>query len=778
MNKKVLLLAFWLLVLSGLAGFPAHAERVWWDGSRDAEDAPPGKLLSDNSGYWGDSVLTGVDYRYETEPNSPADIVASDAATFGRRLLNGVPMGDWYVPVGLSNSPIVVVFDFKRVCTFSEIDVVTQSNKVTLKIEIGDAGQGPWRLAFERPLDQSPDRNFHRVPLTQRPKGQFLRLTVDAQIPGQQPTTFLNEVIAWGDAQITPETPEAFNPVAPTPVIAGIAFPSIPGADKSSFSDAQFWEWERNMGKLLDPPAVWSQVPTWDNITNRPILPGAAQINRPVSLAMARNETECAAIALTNTTMTEPLDLEVKLGAFKPVGKTPPIRTATVSQISGELRVAGTVPTRTFGVGISPLLSADNKLDDGMMRRYLTNAAGIENFPRLKLSPAGSAVLWLSVQTQGVAPGVYEAQLSYQTVGKNRKSGRASLPVRVEVLDVTLPNPAVWVQTYSGTTTMFPFEYGDRAIREVDYKQSLGVTVWHELPEPNSIAALARKRGRAIHHIYILPRRFIEGGYNATLKPEQLTEKDATEITEYVKETVKHTRELGLTYNDWYGELWDEPGAGNAAIFEALARIVKKADPQVRLYCNPLFWYGENVAGDDIAYPALQPWYRELVDISAPIELLLFNRPKLQPLFDAPRDINAFYTVSTHVTRGEQAAHVERYRRLAWQAFSRGWDGWGFYAYYAPLGSPWNDLDGVQNLPDYTMVYPGPRGPIPTRQSESLREGWEDYRLLSLLKERGRKAELDAILKAYAAGQSPQTLRLQALRAAANDNKKPLPPKK
>ena len=27
---------------------------------------------------------------------------------------------------------------------------------------------------------------------------------------------------------------------------------------------------------------------------------------------------------------------------------------------------------------------------------------------------------------------------------------------------------------------------------------------------------------------------------------------------------------------------------------------------------------------------------------------------------------------------------------------------------------------------DYQMVYPGPRGPIPTRQSEALREGYED----------------------------------------------------
>jgi len=66
-NKRLLIrkiaLFVWSFLVSGLIILPAHAERIWWDGSRDAENAPPGKLLSDNAGYWGDSVLTGVDYR-------------------------------------------------------------------------------------------------------------------------------------------------------------------------------------------------------------------------------------------------------------------------------------------------------------------------------------------------------------------------------------------------------------------------------------------------------------------------------------------------------------------------------------------------------------------------------------------------------------------------------------------------------------------------------------------------------------------------------------------
>ena len=45
----------------GILAAPAAADRIWWDGSRDDGAGPPGKLLSDNEGYWGDCVLTGVE---------------------------------------------------------------------------------------------------------------------------------------------------------------------------------------------------------------------------------------------------------------------------------------------------------------------------------------------------------------------------------------------------------------------------------------------------------------------------------------------------------------------------------------------------------------------------------------------------------------------------------------------------------------------------------------------------------------------------------------------
>ena len=145
----------------------ARADRLWWDGSRDAAEDPPGKLLSDNAGYWGDCVLTGVDYTYETEPTNPADLWRDSKDRFGRRLLDGRPAGNWWVPVGVNPGiPMVVTFDFKRDCTFSEIDVCTRTRTVAITAQCADDAAGPWHPVLSRGLDQCPESVFQRLPVS------------------------------------------------------------------------------------------------------------------------------------------------------------------------------------------------------------------------------------------------------------------------------------------------------------------------------------------------------------------------------------------------------------------------------------------------------------------------------------------------------------------------------------------------------------------------------------------------------------------------------------
>lgn len=737
------------IVLMTACGY-CPAGTLWWDGSHDAADAPPGKLLSDNDGYFGDCILTGVTYSYETEPTNPADIWRDDATRYGRRLLDGRPAGNWWVPVGVNGKPLAVVFDFQRPCAFTEVDVCSRSRQVGIEVACGDGPDGPWRPAFSRPREQAPDEAFRRCPLADGAEGRYLRLSVDGG-----GISYVDEVLVWGDASAEADIPEDYRPVVPPALPTEIAFSGIPGIEKTTFSDARFWDWQREIGSHARQPVVWWRVATWSSITDTPLLPEAASITDSVQITMARNETECVALALTNTSCEAPREVTLKLSEFRAEGG------AGQDALGGGLSVAGAIGSRHYGVNLGPLLTADNMPGESLLRRYLTNGAGISAFPRVTLSRAGSAVLWLSVTSDNAPPGRYLARLSCG-------SGPA-LIVRVHVLDVTLPAPPVWLNTWSGTTSMFPFVYDDRAPREVAYKQSLGISVWNGFPEPGTDAEIAHRSGRAVFHLYGVPDKYVHGGYAGRIKPEELGEEDQQAISEHVASLVRRATELGLDYDDWYGEIWDEPGPGNSALYGALARMMKQADPRVQVYCNPCFWSGNGVLGDAEVYGALSPWYREYVDISVPLYLLVRDHPQSYGLFDAPRAVRASYAVSTQSAKSEQAPQVQAYRRMAWDAFSRGWNGWGFYSYYAPRGNPWNDMDAdwIEDRPDYLMVYPGPRGPIATRQSEAVREGWEDYCLLTLLREWGAGAEVEQILQAYADGAEPEALRLRALRAAA-----------
>ncbi len=753
-----------ITMLTTWIGLSVSAERIWWDGSRESITVPlPGKLLSDNPGYWGPQVFTGVRYVYEgRQPANPPDRLDGREGTFGNRLLDGRARGDWHIPVGIEGRPpvLTVVFDFQRPCRFAEVHLSTRSRQVAITVEVREDTQAPWRTVYNLPRDACPDRMFHRFPLAPPADGRYLRLRLEAE----GLSTYLEEVWVWGEAEVSAAYPEHIVPrvVPPDQPEDGPAiFHSVPGIAATGFTMDQYAAWQAQIGDAARALAVWSRlpVPEGELDLDRPVLPEAESLHPRLTLTLARNERENILLALTSTGRDALAALDLEPVVFEAVTEGgAPSRSEGIRAV---FHAGGALPTRREGgdIRIRPFFPADNLPGPAFLRRYLANPESLVDFPRLHLASGESAILLLSVATDQAEPGTYRARIGY--------NGGEPLTLTVEVLDVTLPMPVAWVRSYSTITPQRPFTTRDRMQREVAYKQTMGITVWQGFPMPGSASALAAfGEPHPFYHVMGLPREYVHRGYAGAIEPSELNETDREQIQQHVLALVDQARALGLDYDQWFVELWDEPGLGNTAIFGALAKIIRATDPRVRIYMNPLFWVeGRGWVDESSVLDLLTPFYNALIDLSVPPQGLddPANRPELfRQLFDHPRWVRAYYTHP--FTVGER-----RGRGMPWRAFARSWNGWAYYSYFPDFyHDPW-DITTWTRLRsfNYQMVFPGPSGAIPTLLSESAREGWEDLRLLTLLREMGSEAVLADLLHRYRDGEPMPDLRLRALRAAA-----------
>lgn len=736
-GKAIRFLCFLSLIAGAAAG--AAETIVWWDGTRDTSGPPLGKLLSDNPGFWGPRLYTGVTYSYEQEPTNPRDILGDKAEIFGRRLLDGRPAGDWHTPVGINHAPLVVIFDFKRPCRFTEVDICSRSRKLGTLVQVAADPQGPWTTVQQRPVAASPDQVFHRLRLTQPASGRYLRVQAQAE----SHITWIEEILVWGEGTVSPEYPENVQPVYELP--AGLA--SLPGVREMQFSPEALEQWRKQLGKYAQQTAVWAELgETWEQ---QPILPDAAAVEAPLRLTMARNETEGLYLALTNTSATKEAALQIETPVLQRADGRP------ATGLRAELLLGGALPTdkQNEKIRILPLFAADNLLPENMMRKYLTNGAHICHYPHIVLPPGGAAVFLLRVTTDRCAPGRYQGVVRYR--------GGSSKRLIVEVVDVLLPEVDLWVTSWGNGTGQFPYEPESRRVKDVQTNLQLGVTVIYGLPEPGSKAEMARRlKKRLWFHTRGLPGLYVHKGYCNLMKPEDITAEDEKAIQEHVRQLVQKAAHLGLNYEEWFVEFWDEPQPSNIPLFAALARIVKKTDPHVNIYMNPLFWtegVGHHPPEEVLSF--LKPFYNELIDISVPVMSLVGDNVTTRELWTHPRRVNAYYIHPPG--RGG--------RKMSWGAFRYGFNGWGYYVYYAPQGDPWalpHTVSGGWGASySYQMVFPGPHGPVITPLYETMREGWEDYRLLTALRQRGQENVIHALLADLDKGTPLPSLRERALHA-------------
>ncbi len=730
------------LALAALSAASANEPIHWSSGDWDETGAPKGALLTDTPGWWGRSVFTGVTYSYEDgeKPTNPVD-------KSGRRLIDANMFGDWNSTVGKGgDGRIAAVFDFKRPCVFSEVDLFTRAPGLHGKVEVGDDGTN-WTAVCSFELAAKMGRFG-----VDGAKGRFMRLSVKAD----KGVTYLDEVLVWGEGEVSDTYPEAYAPINPGDALRMAAPREVGGIEIRSIAKptlAAAKEKFKVQGSKFKVDEAASNgagaVPAAADTAGGPPNAGVAadtEVGPPSEILLVRNETEVRYFVVANASTNavtvalsapdfgdKAIAAELLIGGVVRMEKPAPKEKLTQKQIidlliTDESKLYEQRPQR---LDVLPFFRAESRPAPNFARRYLANPAQIVGFPfAVPLAPGEGCVVMLRVTTVGAKPG--------NRVGAIR-AGAAALPVAVRIADATLPDLPLWIHAYSPFTSQFPFESESRMKMDVARLAALGVSSCYGLPRPRTKPAFLK--ALAPHTICANPWWLPSGIFHGTArgKWEHFDSTNRAAIAESAHKIVREAESLGLKPEDYCVFLPDEPGRHNAVLAGELARIAKEAEPTLMIYENPCFWE-RGFPPQEAIRDCLAPYYNEVIDISCPLRNLVRPGNLLtKELWTAKRRVNAQYI---HPPRRAG-------RSIAWSSFENGLNGFAYYCYYSPRGNPWDIRTWTSLDYSYQMVFPLENDVAVTPIYETMREAWEDYRMLEALRRAGKGDLLDELLKSY-----------------------------
>jgi len=679
---------------------------IWMDSS--VENNPPGKLLSNNFRWYGDAEITEMTYRYLTPILSFGDSESDTPYMIGKRLIDGRCDTRFKNPVR-ANGELTVEFDFQAEYDFTEADAFIYSGYEKASLSVSSDGENFHDVCTVKAPE---NQNLIRLPFPEKQKGRYLRITFTGDIT-------LFQVWIWGDAEASEA--QGISGAQAMELANSIAFQSIMGAPHTSFSDVEAFKWEKRLKKSgIVKKAVFSHLPAYESITLNPILPEPKQVNAPIDVRLCRDSSAVVCLALTNTNSNAPTNIEV---------------TVDSASLKAELFTGACMPSRWYGCAIGPLLdNKDSVISKPLLYKYTSNAPVICDFPLLHLPPAGTAVLWVRLSGDNIESGEYSVTIT---------GGDSQVKINARVLPVTLGTPKSGMLQWGDGTVMQPLIQADRFEKEVAYRKEIGLNIYSGWPSPGSLQAVARDMDPTSKFMHTI---FVGIMCEHWQHPDDSLKE---EVARLVNQCLIDAEKAGLSYDRWFVSIPDEPHRENIKGFLKIAKMIKECDPNIMIYSNPAFWTGfENdaVEPDDIIDECLREDYG-LIDISMPLMLNLDDRPKALHHFTTPRAYNGQYAVAAQHMDSDRSGLLSLGRVSVWDSVSRGMNLWGFYSYHQPSFESWEnrfepdvEIDGTIN---YQCVYAGARGPVPTRASEAVREGYDDFRIMEMLKEKAPQLHAD-----------------------------------
>ena len=728
----------------------AAPEPIWWkcDGHvhagllRDDTGAPVGKLLTDNAHWYGPAIFTGCTYAYDEEP-AHKDVTRilpnrfirgkddpPPEPLFGLRLTDGRTGGDWSVPVGAKvGRPVKATFDFKRPCSFTEVDFMGEVAAGRTKPYSGFVSFSDDGRNWDEPFPFEGTQDVARVILPEPRKGRYMRFEFGLREKDKGARQFLDEVVAWGDGEVSEEYPEAGGPCdAPLKVPQ-----SLRGIPDTAMSEEVFNEWSARVGgDVVVVPTRLHDPQRYSPITNSP--------PERYRISMTRREKETRYFAVANAgggramARIAPPDFgpdvkaEIWLGAI--IHSQHPSRDLTPAQKQALLLLELDPPSDIGPIEkmtIEPFVRGDMKPYPNFIRRYCGNYGQLLGFPgEFPLERGEAAVFMLRLETAGAAPGTRKATLS---AGRGRP-----LEIELAIADAELDDSELIVQIWGPFIGQFPYEGESRRMLDIAFLNELGMKFaggGRHFPKKDD------KLGRWFDSTpgSFIRRKLLPGGnkyfpISKTGVDGLPTDADIACVVTNLASIKEEAARMGYPGDRFVLDFPDEPGPARAAPLLRIARAVKDADPDILLYANPCF-FSEQTLTNDVLMAAIRSNYVDCIDFSVP-SFLAARRDNVR---------REFFT-SRHRDNGMYAHPARRMgRHGAWDAAVWGFNGFGYYTYWEPAAhsQAWDWRTSIASIlgATYRMAYPSGEGFAITPLYEMMREAKDDFHLVKTLLARG-----------------------------------------
>jgi len=199
----------------------------------------------------------------------------------------------------------------------------------------------------------------------------------------------------------------------------------------------------------------------------------------------------------------------------------------------------------------------------------------------------------------------------------------------------------------------------------------------------------------------------------------------------YMKSLQRHLKEKGYDTDRFALYPIDEPGGrdGWVGINEMVAfgKMAKEAAPEVWVYTNA---YGPTgLPMLEALAPYIDVWAPPVNMVACEENKMAFLRQMGIPLWSYNCSYNNYNKLMTASRTLKEADIVSEYRTAGIWAFRHGLQGTGFWTYCCSDDDPWTRTET-----EYVLVYPGTTGPVTSRRWEAVREGIEDFRILTALR--------------------------------------------